>query len=372
MEPIVSEYLRAIPRSIQIVLILSFSFVAAKLIESIGYHALHRSKRLATGEYDRIIIEELHIPLYVTVFLVGVYASAQLLPEVGIGFYIASTAMSIILVLWSYATIRIGGRVIGASNNAPTDREITPIIKNVLTFFVILAGFSLLLGIWNVNITPFLASAGIIGIVLGIAAQDSLGNFFSGISLYLDKTYKLGDVIQLESGERGTVIDMSIRSTTILTRDNISITVPNSELNSKQVINESSPVRRRRIRLDVGVAYGSDLQQVKETLLAIAEQEELVLKTPAPAVRFREFGDSAIVAQLHSHIEHPALRGRTIHSLIERIDERFSEEEIKIPFPQRELTFYESENTVRFEDATEQATFRHPVGEDRTEPNNDY
>ena len=90
---------------------------------------------MATGEYDRIIIEELHVPLYVTVFLVGVYASAQLLPEVGVGFYIASTAMSIILILWAYATIRLGGRIIGTSNNAPTDREITPIIKNVLPFF---------------------------------------------------------------------------------------------------------------------------------------------------------------------------------------------------------------------------------------------
>ncbi|MFC6752309.1 mechanosensitive ion channel family protein [Halorubrum tibetense] len=371
MEPIVSEYIEVIPTSIQVVLILSFSFVAAKIIESVGYYALHQSKRLATGEYDRIIIEELHIPLYVTVFLVGVYASAQLLPEVGIGFYIASTAMSIILVLWSYATIRVGGRIIGASNNAPTDREITPIIKNVLTFFVILAGFSLLLGIWNVNITPFLASAGIIGIVLGIAAQDSLGNFFSGISLYLDKTYKLGDVIQLESGERGTVIDMSIRSTTILTRDNISITVPNSELNSKQVINESSPVRRRRIRLDVGVAYGSSLQQVKKALLEIAEQEDLILKAPAPAVRFREFEDSAIVAQLQCHIEHPALRGRARHSLIERIDERFREEEIKIPFPQREVSFYESGNTVRFEETTEQVSFYDPESEGTAERNND-
>ena len=346
MESVVSEYLEMIPTSIQVVLILSLSFVAAKLIEAVGYYILHRSERLATGEYDRIIIEETHVPIYVTVFLAGVYLSAQLLPEVGIGFYISSVAMSVILILWSYAVIRLSGRIIGASNNAPTDRQITPIFKNVLTFFIILGAFFLLLGIWNVNVTPLLASAGVIGIVLGIAAQDSLGNFFSGLSLYLDKTYKLGDMIQLESGERGTVIDMSIRSTTILTRDNIAITVPNSELNSTQVVNESSPVRRRRIRLDVGVAYGSDLKQVKEALLEIADEEDLILETPSPGVRFQEFGDSAIVAQLQCHIEHPALRGRAKHFLIERIDERFREEEIKIPFPQREMTFFESGNTI--------------------------
>ncbi len=370
MESLVVGYRETIPTFVQVILILSFSFVAAKSIELIGYYVLHRYQRLATGGYDRIIIEELHLPLYVTVFLVGVYTSALLLPEVGIGFYIASAAMSIILVLWAYATIRLGGRIIGASNNAPTDREITPILKNILTFFIIIAGFFLLLGIWNVDVTPLLASAGVIGIVLGIAARDSLGNFFSGISLYLDKTYKLGDMIQLESGERGTVIDMSIRSTTVLTRDNIAITVPNSELNSTQVINESSPVRRRRIRLDVGVAYGSDLRQVKEALLEVADEEDLILETPSPGVRFQEFGDSAIVAQLQCHIEHPALRGRAKHFLIERIDERFREDEIKIPFPQRELSFYESENTVRLEDVTERASFRESVSENTSERSN--
>ncbi len=273
--------------------------------------------------------------------------------------------------LWSYAVIRLGGRVIGVSNNAPTDRQITPIFKNVLTFFIILGAFFFLLGIWNVNVTPLLASAGVIGIVLGIAAQDSLGNFFSGLSLYLDKTYELGDMIQLESGERGTVIDMSIRSTTILTRDNIAITVPNSELNSTQVINESAPVRRRRIRLDVGVAYGSDLQQVKEALLEIVDEENIILETPTPVVRFQKFDDSSIVAQLQCHIEHPALRGRARHFLIERIDERFREEVIKIPFPQRELTFYDSGNTIRFEDTTERVPFRDPGGENTTERNDD-
>ncbi len=339
---------------IQIPLILLSALVVAKLIKVGGYHILHQSERLANGEYDRLIIEELHLPLYVTVFLAGVYASARLMPEFIEEFYIVPAVISVIIVVWSRAVTRLGGRLITVTNDSPTDREITPVFKIVLTFFVIVSTFVVLLSVWQVDVTPLLASAGILGIIIGIAAQDSLGNFFGGLSLYFDKTYQLGDMVQLESGERGTVIDMSIRSTTLLTRDNIAITVPNAEMNSTQIINESAPVRRRRIRLDVGVAYGSDLDVVERAIIDAAEAEPVVLDNPLPKVRFREFDDSAIVAQLQCHIANPAQRGKAQHCLIQRIDERFAEEEVKIPFPQRELTFFESENRISIED--EQST----------------
>jgi small-conductance mechanosensitive channel len=349
MDTVVVASLVGLPTWLQIVTLLSLSFVAAKGIELLGALLVQQSQWLTNREYNRILVEELHMPLYVTVFLVGVYTSAQLIPQFGLGFYIAAVAMTIILLVWSTATIRLGNRVIGAANSRPSGRNITPIFKNLLTFFVVLATLFILLSIWSVDITPLLASAGVIGIVLGIAARDSLGNFFSGISLYLDKTYKVGDMIELESGERGTVLDMSIRSTTLLTLDNVAVTVPNAELNSTQIINESAPRRRRRIRLDVGVAYGSNLETVEEALLAVAADTELVRETPSPAVRFREFGDSAIVVQLHTHIDHPALRGKTRHQLIRGINEQFKRDGIEVPFPQRELSFSDS-NTINIDE----------------------
>ena len=346
------EQLDVLPTWMQVVLVLSCSIVAAKVVEVVGYAVLHRSRTLASEEYDRTIIEEVHVPLYVTVLLAGVYVSARLLPQVTVGFYISSSAISIILVVWAYAIVRLGSRIIENTNNSPSAREITPIFKNMLTFTVILISFILFLSIWRVDVTPLLASAGVLGLVLGIAARDSIGNFFGGISLYLDKTYKIGDVIQPESGERGTVVDMSIRSTTILTRDNIAITIPNAEMNSTQVINESAPIRRRRIRLNVGVAYGSDLETVKTALLDVAEEEPLILESPRPVVRFREFADSAITAQLQCHIDNPAMMGRAHHVLIERIDARFAADDVKIPFPQREVTFFEAGNSISIAEDT--------------------
>ncbi len=344
-----SETIQALPVWIQIPLILLGAIVGAKLIEVGGYYVLHRSGRLASGQYDRLILEEVHLPLYVTVFLAGVYVSSRLLPELALGFYVATVSISVILVTWARAITRLGNRVISLTNDAPTRRDIAPIFKNVLTFVVVLATVVALLSVWQVDVTPLLASAGILGIIIGIAAQDSLGNFFGGLSLYFDRTYKLGDMVELESGERGTVIDMSIRSTTVLTRDNIAITVPNASMNSTQVINESAPVRRRRIRLDVGVAYGSDLETVEREIIGAADDEAIVLDSPKPQVRFREFADSAVVAQLQCHIAHPAQRGQARDVLIRQVDRRFDDEDIKIPFPQREVTFFESENRIAVE-----------------------
>jgi len=346
------ESLQGIPIWGQVLLILVISVVAAKAIEFLAQEIISRSARLTGRNYDEIFSDVIRKPLYLTVILGGVYVSARLLPQVQVGFFISSAAMSILAVLWAYAIVRLGGRLVEANNRSPSGREITPVFKNLVTFFVIVATFFALLSIWNVDATPLLASAGIIGLVLGIAAQDALGNFFSGISLYLDKTYRLGDMIELESGDRGTVIDMSIRSTTILTQDNVAITVPNGLMNDEPVINESAPVRKRRVRLDVNIAYDSDLETVKQGLLAAADAEPMALEEPAPSIQFREFGDSAVVSQLQFYIKHPAQRGRARHALIERIDERFREDEVEIPFPQRELSFAEGDRDADFEATT--------------------
>ncbi|WP_338729910.1 mechanosensitive ion channel family protein [Haladaptatus sp. DJG-WS-42] len=205
-----------------------------------------------------------------------------------------------------------------------------------------------MLTFWEIDITPFLASAGIIGIVVGLAARDTIANFFGGIALYFDGTYAVGDYIVLESGERGRVEDISIRSTVIRTRDDLLVTVPNAVLNSARIVNESTPERERRIRLPVGVAYGSDVDRVEEVLLAEANAENLVLEQPHPRVRFRGFGDSALDFELLCWISDPVLRGRATHEMNKRIYQAFGRENIEIPFPQRVVTMTDEPPTEPF------------------------
>ena len=193
----------------------------------------------------------------------------------------------------------------------------------------------LVLSIWKVNVTPLLASAGIAGVAVALAAKDTLANFFGGISIFIDKPYKIGDYVVLDRGERGEVVKIGIRSTRIKTRDDIMISIPNSIIANTKIINESAPVPNFQIRVPVSVAYGSDIDIVEQALTTIATENENVQSVPELRVRFRAFGDSSLNFELLCWTKEPAIRGKTIHELNKKIYNKFNEIGISIPFPQR-------------------------------------
>ena len=197
--------------------------------------------------------------------------------------------------------------------------------------------------LWNtseylgMSLTAVFASAGIVGLGVALAARETLANFFGGISIFLDRPFKSGDYIVLDSGERGQVVEIGLRSTRMLTRDDIQISIPNSLMTSTKIINESAPHPRFRVRIKVGVAYGSDVDQVEEVLLAVARQNSMVAPGPKPRVRFRNFGDSSLEFELLCWARRPEDRGRAIHELNHQIYKAFDEADIQIPFPQRDI-----------------------------------
>ncbi len=190
--------------------------------------------------------------------------------------------------------------------------------------------------VWDIDVTAWLASAGILGIAVGFAAKDTLANLFAGIFILTDAPYKLGDYIVLASGERGVVTDIGIRSTRLLTRDDIEITVPNSVMANSKIVNESSgPGVKRRLRVDIGIAYGSDLAEAREVMTKAAASCELLAKEPAPSVRMRSFGDSALMLQVRGFIDQPVLHGKAVDQVCTRLYDALNEAKIEIPFPQR-------------------------------------
>jgi len=135
----------------------------------------------------------------------------------------------------------------------------------------------------------------------------------------------------------GVVQDIGLRATQVVTRDQVTIIVPNSELVSSQVINHSKPTLNLRVAVQVGVAYGSDVPLVRETLLAIARENEQVLREPEPEVRFESFGESSLDFALLVWIADPRLDLRISSSLRYAIDAAFRAAHIELPFPQRDL-----------------------------------
>ncbi|MEC7584160.1 MAG: mechanosensitive ion channel family protein [Planctomycetota bacterium] len=213
-----------------------------------------------------------------------------------------------------------------------------PLLDNFGRVVLFLLAIYMLLVIWEWDVTPWIASAGVVGLAFGFAAKDSLANLFGGLSIIIDTPYSIGDYIVLESGERGAVTKIGLRSTRLLTRDDIEITVPNAQIAAAKIINEAGGhTEKSRVRVKVGVAYGSEVQEVKDILMQASDAVEYALADPEPRVRLRELGDSSLNFELLAWIEKPELRGRCVDALLTEIYNRLNAAGVGIPFPQREV-----------------------------------
>jgi MscS family membrane protein len=293
--------------------------------------------------FDDKLINYLHIPICWSVFWFGVLHALRVAPlKDPWQVTLPQVAQSMILIIWLIAMFRIFNWIVeyylsGAHERGKIGKDLFMLMKNVLRVLVIIAGLLWLLAIWQINLTPLFASAGIAGIAVALAAKDTLANFFGGISIFMDNTYKVGEYIILESGERGEVVEIGIRSTRMKTRDDVIVTIPNSIIANSKIINESAPIPRFRIRVPVGVAYGSNLEKVENVLLAVTAANDNIEKFPEPRVRLRTFADSSVNFELLCWVKDPRDKGLETHNLLKAAYKAFEEHAITIPFPQRDV-----------------------------------
>lgn len=221
---------------------------------------------------------------------------------------------------------------------AIVEERTLPLFDLVMTVLVVGLAAYALLEVWHIDPTAWLASAGVVGIAVGFAARDTLANLFAGFFIIADAPYQVGDYVVLDSGERGEITRVGIRSTRLLTRDDVEVIIPNSVMASTKIINESGGRWVKfRIRLKVGVAYGSDVDRVLEVLEAVARANLTVCRDPEPRVRMRGFGDSSLDFELLCWVTHPSERGLVTHELYVAIYKVLAAHRIEIPFPQRDL-----------------------------------
>ena len=211
-------------------------------------------------------------------------------------------------------------------------------IKYIMLIMGVLIGLSSL-GVQLATLTVF---AGTLGIGIGFGLQDIAKNFISGLVMLVERPVKVGDYIEVK-GLPGKVKDINARSTIVNTFDNISVIVPNSEFMNQQVVNWSYSDKITRLKLSVGVAYGTDPELVKEALLEAGKSHPDVMKRPEPYVWFTEFGDSSLNFELYVWTEDPNNRFTMKSQINFAINRIFKEKGIKIPFPQRDIHFRSSD-----------------------------
>jgi len=210
-------------------------------------------------------------------------------------------------------------------------------IGTMVKYFLILAGIFSILQTNGLDLSAFGILAGAVGVGIGFGLQNITNNFISGLIILFEQPIKEGD--RIEVGEvSGDVIKISARSTMIVTNDNISIIVPNSQFIDSQVINWSHNDRNIRFNFPVGVSYKEDPEKIKRILLSVAKNNSGVLNLPEPDVLFDEFGDSSLNFSLRvwtsEYINRPKVLKSQLYYEIFRI---FKEEGVEIPFPQRDL-----------------------------------
>ncbi len=285
-------------------------------------------------------------PVLITILLAGASASVKWAqPSPPFDFIVLAFLKTCMILLWS---LTIVGIIKGISQNfiqswqrsRRQGTEMIRLVDNLARLVVMVGGVFLFLSTWDINVTPLLASAGIAGVAVALAAKESLANLFGGISLMLDQPFKTGDYIVLDSGERGEVREIGMRSTRIWTRDDVLISIPNSVITNSKIVNESAPLPSFRVRVKVGVAYGSDIRLVEKVLLEVATKNPNVVRSPEPRVRFRAFGDSSLDFELLCWGRSPEQKGFLIHELNCEVYEAFNKEKISIPFPQRDVHLF--------------------------------
>lgn len=347
LENLVASF-NQIPVTAQFLLLAAASLVLAKVFEQLSLKLVRSIVMKRDGELEKLFWKKLHPPVYVTIALVGIFYSLRyvnFLPQTSQ--LLGNLVLTAAALIWTWAAITIGESFltyVRETEESRFDYEFAPIFGNMWTAVVlIVSGFGIVSGIWNVDVTPFLASAGILGVIGGFAAKDTISNFFGGLALYFDNTYKLGDFVQLDSGEEGVVVDIGIRSTNLKTRNDMIITVPNSILNSSKVINQSAPNNTGRLDIEVGVSYEEDIEDVEEALLEVAEESDVALESPSPRVRLQRFGDNSMEYELFVWIANPIERVRARHRLNRAVAQKFDEQGIEIPYPQRTLSYASDE-----------------------------
>jgi small-conductance mechanosensitive channel len=242
--------------------------------------------------------------------------------------------LALVLVLERYLRRVVTGWLLRRTKFEPS---LQYAIGKISGYVFIALGFYLALTMSGINLSSLALLAGAVGVGLGFGLQNIVSNFVSGLIILAERPIAIGDRVEI-GNIAGCVKQISLRSTTVLTNDNITIIVPNSDFITHTVTNWSYGDPRVRLRLPVGVAYGTDTDQLRRALLEVAGQHPKVLREPAPELFFLGFGDSSLNFELAVWTAEMTAKPRRFRSeLYYAMDKKLRECGIEVPFPQRDL-----------------------------------
>lgn len=320
-------------------------FIASKLVLWVSEKVFLRATKKTKTKLDDMLVKAINKPASFILLLIGfklgfIYlgfnetVNQTVVKIINsllgiIGFWLLAKVLDVLIDQW--------GRAFAEKTKSTMDDHLISLGHRFTRVLIFVFGLLFVLSQWGVQIGPMLASLGIAGIAVAFALQSTLGNIFGGISIIIDKTVKVGDIIKLDDGSMGTVFDVGIRATRVKTWDNEILTVPNGKIADMIVQNFSQPDMTSRINIEVGVAYGSDPDKVKKVILNTVKKIPHIMKDPEPRVLFLTFGDSALNFKAMFYVDDLANKWPTHQEAITKIYKAFNRNKINIPFPQMDV-----------------------------------
>jgi MscS family membrane protein len=324
-------------------LILALFWLLSQLVVMMLNKWGRRLTAFTSTDLDDRVLQRV-IPYVSRLFLVmGVYLAIRSLPLHERLILIASGIIYIILVVIVCNLIyHLFGELMkwyaaGQEDTAGAamSRQMVPVAEKIVSLFLMGAALIVVLKHFNYDIFSLVTALGIGSLAIGMAAKDTLAHMISGFTIMLDRPFRIGDRIQLIGGQVGDVTDIGLRSTKLKTMDNQLLIIPNSDLCNTMLTNQAFPNSRAKGRINIGVAYGSDVDLVKQLLVTTAGEVDDVLTDPPPEAYFASFGDSGFNMALFFWVEEYGTLFAVTDKINSLILKRFNEHSIEIPFPTR-------------------------------------
>jgi len=320
-----------------LVITLIISFLAKLIVKKLLKPLAEKTKT----KLDDLVLKSLSSIIFYIIFIIGF--------RIGLQYFELKPAISNILnsLIVSFLVIIISVFFIKIINNfsqqwakewkfktkTTTDERIIPLLKRILKAVVIILAVFFVFDAWKINISPLLATAGIAGIAISFAVRDSLSNILGGLQLVLDKTFKVGDKVEIESGETGVILDVGLRSTKLKTYDNEVIHIPNGSMANAKIKNFTQPDFSIRVNVNFGVEYGSDSEKVRQVVLETIKKIDTVLKEPQPVVLFLNMSDFSLDFVARAWVKSYTEAYSTKLKMTDEIYRALNKANIGIPFP---------------------------------------
>lgn len=306
-------------------------------------------------ELDETLLSIIRGPLLALILAYGAVQSLAILqPPRDILNLLSRTYSAALILIATWLAYRVfrgvvieWGRRMAARRDTPLFDRVWPVLNKVGAILILVVGASALAGAFGLDLTAFIAGMGVLGIVIALAAQESLSNFFSGMFLLLDRPFKEGDLVEI-NGDRCRIEQVGLRSTRVYHRPSHKVLViPNNKLAREMIVNLVQPDQSIRQETTVGVAYGSDVERVKEALVSAASNHPGVIADDpqrAPFARLEEFADSALLFKMKFWVRDADQLMRVRGEVNEAIVRALADAGIEIPFPQRRITIQREES----------------------------